>query len=158
MSKGFRQAQIQKLIRSAAIHTQEELAAALAPLGVEATQVTLSRDIRELGIIKTADGYQERAALTAGNDTGNDTKKGAAGRARDNLSRVLQEFQRDVQVAQNLVVLKTNPGGAGAVALALDSEHWPEIVGTVAGDDTIFVATESAAKARKLRQKLLELG
>lgn len=145
MSKGFRQAQIQKLIRSAAIHTQEELGAALAPLGVEATQVTLSRDIRELGIVKTADGYQERAAIEP------------AGRARDNLSRVLQEFLHDVQVAQNLVVLKTNPGGAGAVALALDSEHWSEIVGTVAGDDTIFVAAESAAKARKLRRKLLEL-
>ena len=158
MSKGFRQAQIQKLIRSAAIHTQEELAAALGRFGVEATQVTLSRDIRELGIIKTADGYQERAALTAGNDAGNGANKGAAPRARSNLSRVLQEFLRDVQVAQNLVVLKTNPGGAGAVALALDSEHWPEIVGTVAGDDTIFVATGSAAKARKLRQKLLELG
>ena len=158
MSKRFRQTQIQKLIRSAAIHTQEELASALAPLGVEATQVTLSRDIRELGIIKTADGYQERAALTAGNDAGNDAKKGAAGRARDNLSRVLHEFLRDVQVAQNLVVLKTHPGGAGAVALALDSEHWPEVVGTVAGDDTIFVATASAVKARKLRQKLLELG
>ena len=166
MSKGFRQAQIQKLIRSAAIHTQEELAAALGRFGVEATQVTLSRDIRELGIIKTADGYQERAALAAGNDAGNDagngagnaSNKGAAGRARSNLSRVLQEFLRDVQVAQNLVVLKTNPGGAGAVALALDSENWPEIVGTVAGDDTIFVAAESAAKARKLRQKLLELG
>ena len=154
MSKGFRQAQIQKLIRSAAIHTQEELAAALGRFGVEATQVTLSRDIRELGIIKTADGYQERAALAAGN-VGNN---GAADRARDKLSRVLQEFQRDVQVAQNLVVLKTNPGGAGAVALALDSGHWPEIVGTVAGDDTIFVATESAAKARNLRQKLLKLG
>ena len=154
MSKGFRQTQIQKLIRSSAIHTQDELAAALVPLGVEATQVTLSRDIRELGIIKTADGYQERAALTAGNDA----KKGAAGRARDNLSRVLHEFLRDVQVAQNLVVLKTHPGGAGAVALALDSEHWPEVVGTVAGDDTIFVATASAVKARKLRQILLELG
>ena len=154
MIKGFRQVQIQKLIRSSAIHTQEELAAALAPLGVEATQVTLSRDIRELGIIKTADGYQERAALTAGNDAGD----GAAGSARDNLSRVLQEFLRDIQVAQNLVVLKTNPGGAGPVALALDSEHWPEVVGTVAGDDTIFVATASAVKARKLRQKLLDLG
>ncbi len=153
MIKGFRQAQIQKLIRSSAIHTQEELAAALAPLGVEATQVTLSRDIRELEIIKTADGYQERAALTAGRDAGN----GAAPGLRGNLSRVLQEFLRDIQVAQNLIVLKTNPGGAGAVALALDSEDWPEIVGTVAGDDTIFVAAESAAKARKLRQKLLGL-
>ncbi len=155
MSKGFRQAQIQKLIRSAAIHTQEELASALGRLGVEATQVTLSRDIRELGIIKTADGYQERAALTAGNDATN----GAENRARDNLlPRVLQEFLRDAQVAQNLVILKTNPGGAGAVALAIDSEHWPEIVGTVAGDDTIFAATASAANARKLRQKLLDLG
>ena len=146
MSKGFRQAQIQKLIRSAAIHTQEELASSLGRFGVEATQVTLSRDIRELGIVKTTEGYRERSAIEV------------ADSVRDNLPRVLQEFLRDVQVAQNLVVLKTNPGGAGAVALALDSEHWPEIVGTVAGDDTIFVATASAAKARKLRRKLLELG
>jgi transcriptional regulator of arginine metabolism len=178
MSKGFRQAQIQKLIRTAAIHTQEELASALGQLEVEATQVTLSRDIRELGIIKTADGYQERADLAAGNDRGRDKTRGAgrdagtsagnsagrdadkpaAKRARDNLSRVLKQFLRDAQVAQNLVVLKTNPGGAGAVALALDSEHWPEIVGTVAGDDTIFAATPSPAKARKLRQKLVDLG
>ena len=146
MSKGFRQGQIQKLIRSEAIHTQEELASALARLGIEATQVTLSRDIRELGIIKTAEGYSERPGIDA------------VATARDNLSRVLQEFLRDVQVAQNLVVLKTNPGGAGAVALALDAEHWPEIVGTVAGDDTIFAAAASAAKARKLREKLLDLG
>ena len=158
MSKGFRQTQIQKLIRVSAIHTQEELASALGKLGVEATQVTLSRDIRELGIIKTADGYQERAALTASNTPGNGSHSGAALEVRDNLTRVLQEFLRDAQVVQNLVVVKTNPGGAGAVALALDSVRWPEIVGTVAGDDTIFVATPSPAKARQLRQRFLDLG
>lgn len=145
MSKGFRQAQIQKLIRSKAVHTQEELAAELAALGVETTQVTLSRDIRELGIVKTPEGYRERNSLQA------------AEQPRENLGRVLQEFLRDVEVAQNLVVLKTHPGSANAVALALDAEDRREIVGTVAGDDTIFAATPSAAAAKKLRKKLLAL-
>jgi transcriptional regulator of arginine metabolism len=111
---------------------------------VEATQVTLSRDIHELGIIKTPEGYREAGAIVTA-DTG------------DNLRRVLQEFLRDVEVAQNLVVLQTNPGAAAAVALALDAESWPELVGTVAGDDTIFAAARGASAAKALRKKLMEV-
>lgn len=144
MKKAYRQAQIQKIIRDREIHTQEELAEALASQGIEATQVTLSRDIHELGIIKTPEGYREPGSIAAA-DTG------------DNLGRVLQEFLRDVEVAQNIVVLKTNPGGAAAVALALDAESWPELVGTVAGDDTIFAAARGAAAAKALRKKLVEV-
>jgi transcriptional regulator of arginine metabolism len=76
---------------------------------------------------------------------------------RDNLQRVLQEFLRDIRIAQNLVVLKTAPGGAQPVARGLDREDWPDIVGTVAGDDTIFIAAPNAASAKRLHKKLLGL-
>jgi transcriptional regulator of arginine metabolism len=143
MNKAFRQAQLQKIVRDRDVFTQEELAAALAGKGIETTQVTLSRDIRELGIVKTPEGYREPGAIAA-HDNG-----------RENLGHVLQEFLRDVEVAQNLVVLKTNPGSAAAVALALDAEAWPEVVGTVAGDDTIFAATRGPSAAKTLKKKLL---
>lgn len=144
MRKAYRQAQILKLIRRGAVATQEDLAQRLAGAGIDASQVTLSRDIRELGLIKTAAGYRE---------------PDGAGRepARDNLPRVLQEFLRDIRIAQNLVVLKTVPGGAQPVARALDSEERPEIVGTVAGDDTIFIAAPNAASAKSLQRRLLQL-
>jgi transcriptional regulator of arginine metabolism len=144
MRKAYRQAQILKLIRGRSISTQEELAERLAAGGIDASQVTLSRDIRELGLVKSAAGYHEP------NGDALDTH-------RDVLPRVLQEFLRDIRVAQNLVVLKTVPGGAQPVARALDSEERPEIVGTVAGDDTIFIAAPNTATARNLRKKLLDL-
>ena len=145
MKKAFRQAQIGKLIRAKPILTQDELAAELAVTGIQASQVTLSRDIRELGIVKTPEGYRERNSIPPSEPP------------RDNLRRVLQEFLRDVEVARNLVVLKTTPGGASSVGLALDAENWPELVGTVAGDDTLFAATPSAPAAKKLQKTLLEI-
>ena len=145
MRKAFRQAQIRKIITGGRVATQEELAHQLAELGIPTTQATLSRDIRELGIVKTAQGYRDSA-----------TANGQP-RPRDNLRRVFREFLRDVQTAQNFVVIKTNPGSANTVALALDAENWPEIIGTVAGDDTIFAATAGAAAAKKLRQRLLQV-
>ncbi len=113
--------------------------------GIQTSQVTLSRDIRELGIVKTPEGYRERNSIPPSEPP------------RENLRRVLQEFLRDVEVARNLVVLKTAPGGASAVALALDAEDWPELVGTVAGDDTVFAAAPSARAAKKLQKALLEI-
>jgi transcriptional regulator of arginine metabolism len=144
MRKAFRQAQVLKLVRADSIPTQEELAEKLAAAGIEASQVTLSRDIRELGLIKTAGGYREQNSATPQPSS-------------DNLRRVLQEFLRDLRVAQNLVILRTVPGGAQPVARALDTEDWPEIVGTVAGDDTIFIASPGEASAKRLRGKLLKL-
>jgi len=144
MRKAYRQAQILKLVRSRPISTQDELAERLAATGIDASQVTLSRDIRELGLIKTAAGYGEQNAAEPEAST-------------DTLRRVLQEFLRDLRMAQNLVVLKTVPGGAQPVARALDTEDWSEIVGTVAGDDTIFIAAPSDAAAKRLREKLLKL-
>ncbi len=140
MNKAFRQGQILKLIRARRIHTQEELAQELKNLGVPATQVTLSRDIRELGLVKTPEGYRQIAPEPAG----------------PTLSQLAAEFLQDVRVAQNLVVLKTAPGHASTVAVALDREEWPEIVGTLAGDDTILVVVPDRSTAETVRKKLLE--
>ena len=141
MTKAARQGLLLEVVRSRAVRTQEELAAALAESGAEASQVTLSRDLRELGVVKTPEGYREPASVSAP-------------AAEEELQRALRTFVVSVQPAGNLVVVKTNPGGAGAVALALDRSGRSEIVGTVAGDDTIFVATPSVAAARLLTQEL----
>ena len=141
--KSFRHGQILKLIRAKRIHTQEELAQELSAVDVEATQVTLSRDIRELGLVKTVDGYRE---MTAG-----------AEKSAPDLGTLISEFLQDVKLAQNLLVIKTTPGGANSMAVALDQSGWPQIVGTVAGDDTILVIAADKAEAAELRRKIIEL-
>ncbi len=141
--KAFRHGQILKLIRTKRIQTQDELAQELAVLDVEATQVTLSRDIRELGLVKTVDGYREMNAVSE--------------RAAPDLSMLISEFLQDVRLAQNLIVIKTTPGGANSMAVALDQSGWPQIVGTVAGDDTILVITADNKAAAELRQKIINL-
>ncbi len=141
MNKAYRQGQILKLIRTRRVHTQEELAQSLRELGIPATQVTLSRDLRELRLAKTADGYRQLGADAPGPDFA-----GLAG-----------EFVQDVRAAQNLLVLKTSPGNANTVAAALDREQWPEVVGTIAGDDTILIVLPDAAAAEEFRARLMRL-
>ena len=137
---------ILRLIRARPVRTHDELAAQLAEHGVAASQVTLSRDLRELGIVKTADGYEP---MRRGGPP-----PASAPDADAALRRVPAEFLKSAAAAGNLVVLKTGPGGAGAVALALDETAWPEIIGTIAGDDTIFAATQNAKSAQRLRRRL----
>ena len=138
MNKTFRQGQILKLIRAKRILTQEDLARELkSGYGVDTTQVTLSRDIRELGLLKTPEGYRQ-VAPSGGPD----------------LATVAAEFLRDVRSAQNIVVARTSPGNANALAVALDKEDWPEIVGTLAGDDTILIVAPDSSTADALRRKL----
>jgi len=128
------------LIRSRPIHTQEDLAAELKKeMGIQTTQVTLSRDMRELGLVKTGEGYRQVAA-----PPGPDFATIAAG------------LLFDVRVAQNLLVLKTSPGHANSIAVSLDQEEWPEIVGTIAGDDTILVVTPDDATAKVVRERFLQ--
>jgi transcriptional regulator of arginine metabolism len=141
MSKSYRHGQILKLIRSGHISTQEELAHSLKKLGIQATQVTLSRDIRELRLVKTQEGYAETAA----------------GETGPHFGFLATEFLLDVRSAQNLVVLRTAPGHANSVAVALDNEEWPEIVGTIAGDDTILVIAPNTHAADRIRKKFLAL-
>ena len=136
MTKNFRHGQILKLIRTRSISTQEELARALKETGVDATQVTLSRDLRELGLVKTSEGYQEMG--------------------RPFIARA-SEYLQDVRLAQNQVVLRTAAGHASSVAVALDAEEWPEIVGTIAGDDTILVICPDSTVAGEVRNRLMKL-
>ena len=141
MSKSFRQGQIVKLIRAKSISTQDDLAQELKKLGISATQVTLSRDIHELGLAKTPEGYRQIARSEAG----------------PTLATLAAEFLLDVRLAQHLIVLKTSPGHANSVAVALDDEEWPEVVGTLAGDDTILVITPDNATAEAVRAKFLAM-
>ena len=140
MTKAFRHGQILKLIQRSRVHTQEELARGLAEMGIQATQATLSRDIQELGIAKTGDGYTQLGLPVRGPD----------------IAVAAAEFLQDARVAQNLMVLKTSPGNANALAVALDRADWSEVVGTIAGDDTILVVAPDHPTAVKLRARMLE--
>lgn len=144
VSKAFRQEQILKLIRSRPVHSQSELAEALRRNGVETTQVTLSRDLKELALVKTPAGYAEMDTVTT-------TASG------QDLIHILQDFVRDIRRAQNLLVLKTDPGAAQTVAVALDSEEWEELVGSLAGDDTVLLICEDDRHCLAVEQKLREL-
>jgi len=109
------------------------------------TQATVSRDLEELGLVKTRTGYRvpEDAEAPA--------------QVQPSLQVILKEFLRQVGQASNLVVLKTYPGNAHSVAAVLDGQNWPEIVGTVAGDDTVFVATPGARVAAQIRKRIQTL-
>jgi transcriptional regulator of arginine metabolism len=141
MNKSYRQGQILNLIRTRPVHTQEELARGLKELGIAATQVTLSRDIRELGLVKTAEGYKQVLREPGG----------------PGFAAVAADFLLDVRVARNLVVLKTSPANAGTLAAALDREQWPEVLGTLAGDDTVLAISPDEAGAEAIRHRLLGL-
>ena len=141
MNKSFRQGQIEKIIREKPVHTQEELARELNARGIVATQVTLSRDIRDLGLVKTSSGYK----LLPSEATGT------------RLDDVVRDYLLDIRMAQNLVVLRTSPANASSLAVAIDAEELKEVVGTVAGDDTVLVITTDAATAERLRQRLLSM-
>jgi transcriptional regulator of arginine metabolism len=141
MNKSFRQGQILKLIRQKPDYTQEELARELAQVGIQTTQVTLSRDMRELGLVKAPDGYRQLKPETPEAD----------------LAGAAEEYLQDIRVAQNLVVLRTLPGTANSLAIEIDSGDLEEVVGTVAGDDTVLVVTPDNGSAERFRSRLLQL-
>ena len=143
MNTSFRQSQILRLIRQRPVHTQEELARELARVGIQATQGTLSRDIKKLGLAKTATGYVQLEQAPA------------PGARESALASAAAALLEEVRIAQFMVVLKTPAGKANARAVELDHKGWPEIVGTVAGDDTILVVTPDDAAARRLGKRLL---
>jgi transcriptional regulator of arginine metabolism len=146
MSKLARQNRILELVQEEPLASQDELRVRLSRLGFKVTQATLSRDIHELGLVKTPEGYMAPPG---------DNASEPAGAPR--IERLLREFVISVRGAQNLLVLKTPPGSAQPVAAGLDAEAWPEVVGTVAGDDTILVICPDRKAARKLTAHLQEL-
>jgi transcriptional regulator of arginine metabolism len=144
--KRFRQGQILKLVSGEPVANQDDLRRRLIHLGMRVTQATLSRDLRELRLVKTVEGYQPLSAAAA-----------AAEEAAppQTLGRALKEFLLDIRPAQNMLVLKTPPGGAQPIAAAVDAERWKEVAGTLAGDDTILIITTSS-RARAAVQKRME--
>jgi len=144
MNKAYRQGQILKVIERQQVHTQDELARELGKAGLQTTQVTLSRDIRELGLAKTGAGYQRIG--------------GESGSFGPDLATIAGEFLTDAKVAQNLLVLRTSPGNASSLASALDREQWDEVIGTLAGDDTVLVITGDTQQATVVRDRLLTMG
>ncbi len=143
--KRFRQGQILKLILSEAISSQDELRRRLAHMKVRVTQATLSRDFRELKLVKTTAGYKPVAAVN----------EEPASLPR--LATALREFLLDLRPAANLLVLKTPPGGAQPLAAALDGERFKEIAGTIAGDDTVLVVTPSRSARAAVQKRMEEL-
>jgi transcriptional regulator of arginine metabolism len=145
MSKVARQTAVMELVKKENVASQEELRLHLAKRGFRVNQATLSRDIHELGLAKTADGYALPRAHRPP-----ETLLPA-------LPRLLREFLLEVREAQNLLVLKTTVGSAQPVAAALDSQGWPEVVGTIAGDDTILVISSDSKSAKTLATRLREM-
>lgn len=142
-SRDERQREILRLLRGKRVHSQEELAELLHARGLEATQSSISRDLRDLGVAKLAGRY---VVPRAPNGDHSDELRGAA------------RFLRGVRPAgPNLLVVTTVVGAAQPVALALDHAAWPESVGTVAGDDTLFIATAGARQQKRLLARLAAL-
>jgi transcriptional regulator of arginine metabolism len=131
-----------KIIREQAVGRQTELVDLLRKSGHVATQSSISRDLRELGVAKLGDRYVlPETALPAKSD----------------FSALKQFVNARLTAGTNLTVLKTAVGSAQSVAVAIDTARWPEVIGTLSGDDTIFIATAGAREQRKLGERLLAI-
>lgn len=136
---------IRELLVTTTIANQDELRRRLAGNGFHVTQATLSRDIHELRLMKGPRGY----TLPAEGDGGEGDLPG--------IGELLQSFGLEVRLAVNLLVLVTTTGSAQPVAAALDYEEWSEVVGTIAGDDTVLLICGSEAQARTVKRRLDDL-
>ncbi len=150
--KSRRQSLIAGLLRERPVRSQEELKALLERRGVEVTQATLSRDMRDLGVMKSPAGYAMPGEANGVHEGG-----AAPAGVQAEFERTVRAYVLEVTAAGTLVVIKTGPGRAQAVSLELDRVRLEHVVGTVAGDDTIFVATPSEAAARSLRKRVAGL-
>ncbi len=146
--KMTRHAKIKEIIDNNKIETQEDLALALRREGIEVTQATVSRDIKELMLVKVPDanGHYHYAY----------PKEHGMMLTTERLERTFHDSIVSVRISDCLVVIRSLPGAAQAVAFALDYMKWPEILGTIAGDDTVFVATENKEGVMILLKRLQE--
>jgi transcriptional regulator of arginine metabolism len=142
-TKTFRHGQILRLIAAGGVGNQEDLRRRLAQQKLRVTQATLSRDLQQLRLTKTVEGYKLTTALTEDAAT------------VPPLTRALREFLLDIRPAENLLVLKTPPSGAQPLAAAVDGARFTEIAGTIAGDDTVLIITPNR-KTRECLQRKIE--
>ena len=145
MSKVLRQRRILGIVAESPVGSQDELRRQLGKTGVRVAQATLSRDINELGLVKTQEGYTPPA------------EEDAAARSLPSLERLLREFVVDLRPTDRLLVVKTAPGSAQPVAAALDSESWPEVLGTIGGDDTILIITSSRKSCQRVTDRIRQV-
>ena len=145
--KGKRQEAILDLVKKYEIETQEELAEKLNKSGFAVTQATISRDIRELKLTKIQRGAKQVYAALTENKFSNSNK----------YIDILKHSFVSMDMAQNILVVKTASGTAMALATALDSLHWDEIVGTIAGDDTVMCAIRTVEDTKKLMKRLEDI-
>ena len=131
MDKQKRQKILLDIVTKTEVGTQEEIIKALNDQGVYATQATISRDIKEMGLVKTS-GRHKKYKYSQGSDVHKDSAK---------LLNLFKAAVTSIEQAQNLVVVRTIIGNANAVAASIDAQHIPEVVGTLAGDDTVLVVT-----------------
>ena len=143
-----RQKAILDVVGRQAVATQQELKELLKARGIEVDQATISRDIKELGLVKVSDDgiHYKYAPVEAVSPT-----------SAHKPSSIVARLVRKVDWSGNLLVVKTDLGEASPVSLAIDRLGWPEVVGTVAGDDTLLVVVREGVSARKLAKKLLDL-
>ena len=141
VSKKVRQTRILEIISGRRVESQESLSAFLCDAGINVAQTTISRDIREMGLVKIRGRYQ-----TAG------TAVPSPGTFRN----MFAQFVTRTDAAGNIVVIRTLPGSAHSVCVALDAAGWPEVVGTIASDDTIFVLARNAGECGKLLKQIRE--
>lgn len=146
LGKADRQRLIASVIGRRRVGTQHELGQVLEAAGCSVTQATLSRDLRELGVEKVRDGLGLPRYLLPG--------RARRGDPHDALAAILGQHGRSVSAAQNIVVIRTEVGTAGAIARALDRAAHPLVVGTLAGDDTCLVIAADAAGAAELAREL----
>jgi transcriptional regulator of arginine metabolism len=149
--KATRQRAILSLISTRPIHSQEELAHLLERAGHEVTQATVSRDIRELGLVKVPlrDGSPNGAFKYV--------EPGLGPAYASRLHRMVAELVTQIKGSENLIVLHTPPGSAMMVASAIDGAGWGEIIGTIGGDDTILIILSSAKKRPVVQQRFEDM-
>jgi transcriptional regulator of arginine metabolism len=149
--KRARQQAIGDVVRQQRIHTQQELVAALRTQGYRVTQATVSRDVTEMGMLKVPRDGSHVYALPS-----SDAAVEVSGEQR--LAGLLRDLPIEVRASGTLLVLRAVPGTAHAIAAAIDRARWPDLLGTIAGDDTVFVACADDDAVQRTRQRLLRLG
>lgn len=149
--KQLRQRSIRDLVDQRLIRTQQELAAALRERGFRTTQATISRDVAELGLVKVTRGGTPAYALPP-------RLVEAETSGEDRLRRLLRDLPAEIGESGLILVVRTLPGSAHAIAAALDRARWPEVAGSIAGDDTVFIAVTDRAALKRARQRLVQFG
>ncbi len=148
--KQLRQRAIRDLVEQRPIRTQQELAAALRERGFRATQATISRDVAELGLVKAVRSGTQAYAIPP-------RLREADTSGEDRIRRLLGDMPVEIREAGTMLVLKTLPGSAHPLAAALDRARWPEVAGSIAGDDTVFVAFADRGALGRVRRRLEQL-